>query len=1070
MAMTAAERARKYRKSRDQDPDRRREFLLRQRLRYQHDKSVGKRKLVSEMSNREQRRQRRYWRRQQEVRRRKVRIMKSLKTVTPSVPPKDQSCSSLVPGQQINSRSTKARRRQNNRVYRENISLKEELKAAKRRSELYKKRWIREIEKSRFKQHVDTPKTKTRKLLRVFSGGKSTKTARKTLEFHNSLVTELSDQYKNGNNREKQRVSKIVTGHTMKKYNLICHARRELGLSKDHGHRVKKRSLTCRLEDRIRKFYERDDISRIVPGIKRTITQNKQKKQKRFLTDDLINIHKKFQNENNDISISYTSFCRQRPFWVVRPRDSDRETCACRIHENMALVVDALDKKQLLSTDKPSLLANLSVCDMKNKDCMYGDCINCKSRKLIQQTYDKTENIIYRQWETKVEDREIRKEIKQVTITSIVEIKSTLGELVAKFESQLKRFKVHLFNIENQTEYYRNLQSTMKDDELLIHIDFSENYVCKSLKEIQESRYGASKRQLTIHTGVYYTSSTEKPVSFATVSDSLQHGPAGVWAFLNPVLDDIKNLYPSIQHIHFFSDGPFSQYRQKNNFYYFSTELAAKGFSMASWNFHEAGHGKGAPDGVGGSLKRAADMRILHGGTIENASSFIRELRETDSSVILYEVSQEEVDKKEKELPALKTVPGTSKLHQVITQTPGQLLYRDISCYCTKDNPHVGHDFKQFHFNISCGKDRDGLSKKRKNIETTDRAPQKVNMRNIVNGDCEMPQTADRVQHEILKDRKEFYKKHLSQIATCKTFNSLFKLCEKIDVLQKASYIIDTDSRNPKPVELDENALKHLPHDFINSEDLYPVAVLGDGNCLPYSGSIIAFGNPDHGDEMRVRIVVEQVLYKKLYLSESHLQRGLVSPSRHSIAKIFAMYSEEYIPGVHILNKPTIEKIYQMEALKITRLGSFMGMWQLCALASVLGKKLVSVHPKKGNLNIRKDLHRTIEPRISSSNPNDCAYIMWTSARRDMSKGHWQANHFVPLLAFQSAKSEKSIRKAEKSFYETTDKQSVNTNGTKYKGLKRKVNLEVQKIIEQRSALISLRRSKKERNSEVHNK
>ena len=180
-----------------------------------------------------------------------------------------------------------------------------------------------------------------------------TKTARKTLEFHNSLVTELSDQYKNGNNREKQRVSKIVTGHTMKKYNLICHARRELGLSKDHGHRVKKRSLTCRLEDRIRKFYERDDISRIVPGIKRTITQNKQKKQKRFLTDDLINIHKKFQNENNDISISYTSFCRQRPFWVVRPRDSDRETCACRIHENMALVVDALDKNSFYPQTNP---------------------------------------------------------------------------------------------------------------------------------------------------------------------------------------------------------------------------------------------------------------------------------------------------------------------------------------------------------------------------------------------------------------------------------------------------------------------------------------------------------------------------------------------------------------------------------------------------------------------------------------------------------------------------------------------------------------------------------------------
>ena len=69
---------------------------------------------------------------------------------------------------------------------------------------------------------------------------------------------------------------------------------------------------------------------------------------------------------------------------------------------------------------------------------------------------------------------------------------------------------------------------------------------------------------------------------------------------------------------------------------------------MASSNFHEAGHGKGAPGGVDGSLKRAADMRILNGSTIENASSFIRKLREKDSSVILYEVSQEEVDKKEK--------------------------------------------------------------------------------------------------------------------------------------------------------------------------------------------------------------------------------------------------------------------------------------------------------------------------------------------------------------------------------------------------------------------------------------
>ena len=269
MAMTAAERARKYRASRDKDLDRRRAYLLKQRLRYQHDKSVGKRKLVSEMSNRERRRQQRAWRRHQEEYRRKVRILKNLEIVTPPVSPDDQSCNSLGPSQQVSSRTIKARRKQIAKVNRENIFLKEELRVAQKRADLYKKRWIREMEKSRVKQNADTPKTKARKLLKCFSGGKSTKTARKTLEFHNSLVAELSDQYKNGNNREKQRVSRIATGHTMKRYNLICHAKKELGVSNEHGNRTKKHSLTRRLKDRIRKFYERDDISRIVPGMKK---------------------------------------------------------------------------------------------------------------------------------------------------------------------------------------------------------------------------------------------------------------------------------------------------------------------------------------------------------------------------------------------------------------------------------------------------------------------------------------------------------------------------------------------------------------------------------------------------------------------------------------------------------------------------------------------------------------------------------------------------------------------------------------------------------------------------------
>jgi hypothetical protein len=56
-----------------------------------------------------------------------------------------------------------------------------------------------------------------------------------------------------------------------------------------------------------------------------------------------------------------------------------------------------------------------------------------------------------------------------------------------------------------------------------------------------------------------------------------------------------SKYFPQIDTIHFFSDGPSTQYRQKNNFYMFSRELEERGFKNGTWNFHKSGHGKGAP-------------------------------------------------------------------------------------------------------------------------------------------------------------------------------------------------------------------------------------------------------------------------------------------------------------------------------------------------------------------------------------------------------------------------------------------------------------------------------------------
>ena len=73
-----------------------------------------------------------------------------------------------------------------------------------------------------------------------------------------------------------------------------------------------------------------------------------------------------------------------------------------------------------------------------------------------------------------------------------------------------------------------------------------------------------------------------------------------------------------------------------------------------------------------------------------------------------------------------------------------------------------------------------------------------------------------------------------------------------------------------------------------------------------------------------------------------------------------------------------------------------MGIWQIFSLSSVLGRQIFSVYPELGNVNVRKDLHRLVEPREKKL--NTIAYIMWATTRTDMRIQHWVPNHFVAVL------------------------------------------------------------------------
>ena len=392
------------------------------------------------------------------------------------------------------------------------------------------------------------------------------------------------------------------------------------------------------------------------------------KMQKRFLVDTMKNLHRKFLAENNTSHISYASFCRLRPFWVVHPSLSDRDTCQCRLHENLGFLADKLCQLKVIGTSNLESLTELVCCDIGSKTCMYGECEDCKSRNVtLSNSYDGAQKVTYMQWATEDKAKSNDEESSVAKITVKQTIESSQEELVERFHTHLTKFKRHLFNIGQQYAYYRGLRSCMANDECLIHIDFSGNFSCKYSNEIQSVHFGSSHQQATLHTGVIYVGGTQEPTCFTSISPSKHKSPAAIWEHLKPVLDYVQTTHPEVSVVHMFSDGPCTQYRQKGNFFLFSTELDKRGL-RGTWNFFESSHGKGAPDGVGAALKRSADNLISHGRDIINAYELFKALSETDTSIKLYFIENEAVEQALQRMPStIPPVPGTMRIHQVIT-------------------------------------------------------------------------------------------------------------------------------------------------------------------------------------------------------------------------------------------------------------------------------------------------------------------------------------------------------------------------------------------------------------------
>lgn len=432
---------------------------------------------------------------------------------------------------------------------------------------------------------------------------------------------------------------------------------------------------------------------------------------------------KENNNSNRSRKVSYPLFARYRPKQCVFHKVSARDTCACPQHENMKLMINYLHSKKIISENSHYKMTKSITCENSTSNCFSRKCNECKDKKI---TLNLNENVEERHnfeiWKTLKENRVSGKTGRDiiVTIAKKVELSMSSKELKFYFYKELDNFMCHLHKVIHQDQALKKLKSSLSENEAIILVDFSQNYQCKYGTEIQVVHFGASRTQITLHTGMLYTKNRKQ--GFATLSDSLRHDSCAVTAHLKEAITKLQSegCLENIDTLHFASDGPTTQYKNKNMFY-LATQYLTKKFphiKKITYNYSESGHGKNAADGIGAALKRTADDLVKYGTDIPGYETFLNLMIEKNRKIIISNVTKKDIDEVSKKLPKnINSIPGTRKIYQIrwTSESETTVRFNYLSCFVCDISQICNHSGKN-QFNYSPPKKITAKSRKNTNF------------------------------------------------------------------------------------------------------------------------------------------------------------------------------------------------------------------------------------------------------------------------------------------------------------------------------------------------------------------
>lgn len=245
-------------------------------------------------------------------------------------------------------------------------------------------------------------------------------------------------------------------------------------------------------------FYHSPEVSRTTPGKKDVVVIPKYKSdsgekkvmQKQLMLLNINEAYTLFKEKYLNLKVGLSKFAELRPCdCVLLGSSGSHVICVCKYHENIRLMFEVFNNfpdKQYIDEHKKFL-----ICENPSVKCKLLKCNDCPSSVISLVTYvtelfskQNIEKVSYKNWV-------------QTDRPEIVSIEKSASDFAEEYAFKLNEFVRHEFISKIQTTYVSRQKNEIDDDEIVIEMDFAENFSNLSQDEIQSVYF--SKTQTSVH-------------------------------------------------------------------------------------------------------------------------------------------------------------------------------------------------------------------------------------------------------------------------------------------------------------------------------------------------------------------------------------------------------------------------------------------------------------------------------------------------------------------------------------------------------------------------------------------